>query len=149
MLEGRKWVMVNVPPASFGDQGTFINAGWKYLAQRRVLHRPAIPGDPIHVCWCDEASQFANSFDGVYAAQSRSHLGCQVFLAQSLQSYYGAFKGENGRHKVDALLSGFGHRIFHSLGDLQTAEWASALTGKRLETFIGGSMQPHRIFTTS
>ena len=42
MLEGRKWVMVNVPPASFGDQGTFINAGWKYLAQRSSV---APPGD--------------------------------------------------------------------------------------------------------
>jgi hypothetical protein len=141
MLEHRKWVIVNIPPA-MGAHGSFINAGWKYLTQRRVLARNAMPGDPIHVCWCDEASQFANSFDGIYAAQSRSHLGCLVFLAQSLHSYYSVFKGESGRHQADALLSGFGHRLFHSINDVQTAEWASALTGKRLEVFIGGSMQP-------
>lgn len=142
MLEHRKWVIVNVPPARFGAQGTFINAGWKYLTQRRVLARNAMPGDPIHVCWCDEASQFCNGFDGVYVSQSRSHLGCLVFLAQSLHSYYGASKGDTGRHQIDALLSGFGHRVFHSINDLQTAQWASALTGNRLETFISGSISP-------
>jgi hypothetical protein len=144
MLERRKWVLVNVPPARFGDLGTFINAGWKYLTQRRVLRREAVSGDPIHVCWCDEANQFVNQFDGCYSLQARSHLGCLVFLTQSLHSMYSAHNGEGGRHQVDSLLSNFGQRIFHVCGDIQTAEWASALAGKRLETFMGGSMQPAR-----
>lgn len=142
MLARGKWILINVPPARFGAQGTLINAGWKYLTQRRVLAREALPGDPFHVCWCDEATQFLNSFDATYIAQCRSHLGCLVFLTQSLHSYYSTLKGEDGRHQADALLSNFSHRVIHSVGDIQTAEWASGLVGKRLETFIGGSMQP-------
>ena len=142
MLDQRKWVLVNLPPASYGSAGTFINAGWKYLTQRRVLRREARPGDPFHVCWVDEAQQFVNSFDGEYLAQCRSHLGCLVFLTQSLQSYFSALKGEGGKHQAKALLANFGHRVVHALGDIESANWASALIGNRLETFLGGSMQP-------
>src|ERR1700722_17466689 len=34
-----KWVLVNLPPAEWGDIGSFINAGWKYLTQRANLRR--------------------------------------------------------------------------------------------------------------
>ncbi len=142
MLLRRKWVLVNLPPATYGDLGRFINAGWKYLTQRRVLRRAAKPGDPIHVCWCDEASQFSNSFDPHYIAQSRSHMGCLVFLSQSLGSFYAAFPGETGKYKAQVLLSNFKHKVIHAVGDAETAVWASDLLGKQLECFFGGSTQP-------
>jgi len=142
MLLRRKWVLVNMPLATYGDLGRFINAGWKYLTQRRVLRREAKPGDPIHVCWCDEASQFCNSFDSYYIAQSRSHLGCLVFLSQSVGSFYAAFAGNTGKYKAEVLLSNFKHKVLHALADAETATWASDLLGKQLETFIGGSTQP-------
>jgi hypothetical protein len=137
----RKWVLVNMPPAVYGDLGAFVNAGWKYLTQKRILRRESKPGDPINVIWCDEAAQFCNSMDQYYVAQCRSHLGCLVFLCQSLHSFHAALNG-SGDHQTQALLANFGHRIFHALGDIETAEWASGLVGKRLETFMGGSMQP-------
>lgn len=140
MLQHRKWVLVNVPPARFGDAGAVINAGWKYLTQREVLRREAKPDDAFHVIWCDEAQQFANSFDSAYLAQCRSHLGCVVFLTQSLHSYLSAMKGDRGVYQAKALLGNFGHHILHALGDFESAEWASEKVGKRLETMIGGSM---------
>jgi hypothetical protein len=139
MFEG-KWILVNLPPAVWGDAGKFICAGWKYLTQRANLRREVAPGSRINVIWCDEAQQFLNSgFDSHYLAQCRSHMGCMVCLTQSLSSYYSAFKGESGRSLVDALLSNFHHKLFHALGDTQTAEWAAALVGRSLQTFVGGS----------
>lgn len=137
-----KWVLIDMSPAEWGDIGNFVCAGWKYLTQRAVLRRHAGEGDPINVIWCDEAQQFVNSHDAHFLAQCRSHKGCMVFLTQSLHSYYSALKGETGRHQADALLTNFHHKIFHALGDAQTAEWASGLIGKELRTFIGGSMKP-------
>jgi type IV secretory pathway TraG/TraD family ATPase VirD4 len=134
-----KWVLVNLPPAEWGDIGSFINAGWKYLTQRANLRRHVNDASRVNVIWCDEAQQFVNSFDSHYLAQCRSHSGCMVYLTQSLHSYYSALKGESGRHQADALLSNFHHKLFHALGDVQTAEWASSLIGKSLQTFIGGS----------
>jgi hypothetical protein len=140
MFKG-KWILVNLPPAKWGDTGSFVNAGWKYLTQRANLRRRATPHDRINVIWCDEAQQFVNSFDSHYLAQCRSHRGCMVYLTQSLHSYYSMLKGEAGRHQADALLSNFHHKLFHALGDVQTAEWAASLIGRSLQTFIGGSSQ--------
>ena len=61
---------------------------------------------------------------------------------KSLHSYYSALKGETGKHQADALLTNFHHKVFHALGDVDTAEFASGLIGKELRTFIGGSMAP-------
>jgi hypothetical protein len=138
----RKWILVNMPPAAYGDMGNFVNAGWKYLVQKSILRRHAKPKDPIHVIWCDEAAQFTNSMDQYYVSQCRSHLACLVYLCQSLHSFHAALGGGDGRHQAQALLANFGHRIFHALGDMETAMWASGLVGQRLETLMGGSMQP-------
>ncbi|HEY2837676.1 MAG TPA: TraM recognition domain-containing protein [Pirellulales bacterium] len=138
----RKWILVNMPPAVYGDAGSFINAGWKYLAQKEILRREARHSDPINVIWCDEAAQFCNSMDQHYVSQCRSHLGCLIYLCQSLHSFHATLKGEDGKQQAQALLANFGHRVFHALGDIETAEWASGLIGARLETFMGGSMQP-------
>ena len=141
MLSG-KWVLVNMAPAEWGDMGTLVAAGWKYLTQRRLLRRHAQPDDCINVIWADEYHQFVNSFDSYYLAQCRSHLGCMVVLSQSLSSYYAALKGESGKNLADALLPNFATKIFHALGDVRSAEWASGLIGKKNETFFGVSMAP-------
>lgn len=137
-----KWVLVDMAPAEWGDIGKFVSSGWKFLAQRAVLRRHATENDAINVIWCDEAQQFVNSHDAHYLAQCRSHKGCMVYLTQSLHSYYSAMQGEKGRHHADALLTNFHHKVFHALGDVQTAEYASGLIGKELMTFVGGSMSP-------
>lgn len=137
-----KWVIVNMAPAEWGDSGALVAAGWKYLVQRRVLRRKAQGGDNPVVIWADEYAQFVNSFDAHYLAQCRSHLGCMLVLTQSLHSYYMSLKGDTGKHQADALLTNFSTKIFHALGDTQTAEWASGLIGKELEVFVGTSIAP-------
>jgi type IV secretory pathway TraG/TraD family ATPase VirD4 len=142
MLESGRWILVNMPPAQWGDAGKFINAGWKFLTEWRVLRREAQPSDFVNVIWADEAHQFLTGFDSHYLGQSRSHLGCVCFLTQSLHSYYAALPGMGGRHQADALLSNLNLRILHALGDAESAQWASGLVGKELKTFIGGSTAP-------
>jgi hypothetical protein len=107
-----------------------------------VLRRHAIESSNPVCIWVDEAQMYVNSHDSHYLAQCRSHRGCMVYLTQSLHSYYSALKGETGRHQADGLLTNFHHKVFHALGDVQTAEWASGLIGKTLTTFCGGSMAP-------
>jgi type IV secretory pathway TraG/TraD family ATPase VirD4 len=141
MFRGR-WILVDMSPAEYGDIGNFVAAGWKYLTQKMVLRRHATAGSNPVCIWCDEAQMYVNSHDAHFLAQCRSHLGCMVFLTQSLHSYYSALKGETGKHQADALLTNFHHKVFHALGDTATAEWGSGLIGKTLTTFCGGSMAP-------
>jgi type IV secretory pathway TraG/TraD family ATPase VirD4 len=137
-----KWVLIDMAPAEWGDIGNFVAAGWKYLTQKMVLRRHATETSNPVCIWVDEAQMHVNSHDSHYLAQCRSHKGCMVFLTQSLHSYYGSLKGETGKHQADALLCNFHHKLFHALGDEQTAAWASGLVGKSLQTFVGGSMAP-------
>lgn len=141
LFEG-KWVLVDMAPNEWGDLGSFVSAGWKYLTQRRVLRRKVTDGDPICVIWTDEAWQFVNSYDQAFLAQCRSHLGCMVMLAQSIHSFHSAMAGHDPKHEAEALLSNFHTKVVHLLGDFDSASWASNLLGRELKTFINGSTPP-------
>lgn len=137
-----KWVIVDMSPAEWGDTGALVSAGWKYLVEKAVLRRKTDDSSNVVVIWCDEAAQFVNSFDAHFITQCRSHKGCLVFLTQSLHSYYAALKGEGGKNQAEALLTNFSTRIFHAVGDAQTAEWAAKMLGKRREAMVSTSMNP-------
>jgi hypothetical protein len=132
-----------MPGSRYGASGQFVNAVWRLGVQRHVLRRHVTPGDRIIVQWIDEFQNHAFSGDSRYLAECRSHLGCQVVLTQSLHAFYAAIKGgHSGEHLADALLTNYGTKCFCALGDAKTAEYASSLVGKSLQTFIGGSMAP-------
>jgi type IV secretory pathway TraG/TraD family ATPase VirD4 len=138
-----KWLLIDLAVSREGASGALVNAAWKLLVQRQILRRHAGSGSAITVIWVDEFQNHVNSGDARFLAECRSHRGCMVVLTQSLHSYYAALKGGHAaEHQANALLTNFAHRIFCSLGDAKSAEWASGLLGKRLETMIGGSMAP-------
>lgn len=141
IMDRRKWVLVDMPVREYGESARFLLGGWKYLTQRHVLKRHAKPGDAVTIIWADEAQTVVNSFDPMYLAECRSHLGCMVYLTQGLNSYYSAMPGQAGRHAADALMTNFYTKLFHAVGDDLTANFAASLVGKRLETHVGGSMQ--------
>lgn len=138
----RAFLFVDMSPTEYGDTGRFVSAGIKYLIQRFNLSRPAPNDGSFMVIWVDEAPQITNEFDAAFLAQCRSHCGCMVFLAQSTHSFRAAMKSNNGESEAMALLSHFGHRFCLSLGDFESAKWASNSLGERLETHFGGSSQP-------
>jgi hypothetical protein len=137
-----KWVLIDMPASEYGDVGSFVTGAWKYLTQKAILRRVADEATPPVVIWADEAQQTVTSFDAHFLAQCRSHHGCMVYLSQSLPGYVRAVGGEQAKPAVDALLASFSTRVFHALGDLETAHWASGLVGKSLQTFHGGSVAP-------
>jgi hypothetical protein len=138
-----KWVLVDMPVSRYGASGAMVNGIWHLGTQRHILRRYAADKGKATVIWIDEFQNHLNSFDPQFLAECRSHGGCMVVLTQSLHSYYAALKGDHAaEHAANALLTNFAHRIFCSLGDAKSAEWASGLLGKHLETMIGGSMAP-------
>jgi type IV secretory pathway TraG/TraD family ATPase VirD4 len=141
-MSSGKFILLNMTPAEYGPAATYIGTGLRLLTQMTVLRRQAAPEDFINVIILDEFQQSCNQFDSQYLALCRSFMGCMVCLTQSLPSIYGALNGESGRYKADALLTNFQTRIFHAIGDEKTADYASSLIGKSLQTFIGGSMSP-------
>lgn len=137
-----KWILIDMAPSEWGVIGLFIAGGVKYLTERAILRRAARHDSNFVTIWADEAQQFVNTYDADYIAQCRSHRGCLVYLTQSLHSYFSAMHGERGKHQAKALLTNFQTKVFHALGDAETAEWASSHMGRSKQTFIGGSMAP-------
>lgn len=137
-----KWIYVNMPQCDYGSIGQFVSCGWKFLTQRWILSRRD-PGNLVTI-WADEAQQVLSSWDSHYIATCRSRSGCLIYLTQSLASLYSAVSGPSGKHQVEALLSNFQHKIFTTLADDETAEWASKLVGRRRETFFSASMAPKK-----
>jgi len=143
IMDQGAWVLVDMPISRYGASGAMVNGIWHLATQRHILRRHAADRRKITVIWIDEFQNHLNSFDPQFLAECRSHVGCMVVLTQSLHSYYSALKGgQAAEHQANALLTNFAHRIFCSLGDAKSAEWASGLLGQRLETMIGGSMAP-------
>jgi len=143
VLDRGAWVLVDMPISRYGASGAMVNGIWHLATQRHILRRYAADKRKVTVIWIDEFQNHLNSFDPQFLAECRSHGGCMVVLTQSLHSYYAALKGGHlAEHAANALLTNFAHRIFCSLGDAQSAQWASSLLGQRLETMIGGSMAP-------
>lgn len=139
MLNG-KWILIDMPMSEFGDAGAFVIGAWKFLTQKAILRRVAHEGSNPVVIWADEAQQVVTSFDAHFLAQCRSHHGAMVYLSQSLPGYVNAVGGTHAKAAVEALQSSFSTKVFHALGDLETANWAAGLCGKSLRTFVGGSM---------
>ena len=137
------WLLVDMPVSRYGASGAMVNGIWHLATQRHILRRYAADKRKITVIWIDEFQNHLNSFDPQFLAECRSHGGCMVVLTQSLHSYFAALKGDHAaEHAANALLTNFAHRIFCSLGDAKSADWASGLLGQQLETMIGGSMAP-------
>ncbi len=143
VMDRGAWVLVDMPISRYGAAGAMVNGIWHLATQRHILRRFAADKRKVTVLWIDEFQNHLNSFDPQFLAECRSHGGCMVVLTQSLHSYYAALKGgQAAEHEANALLTNFAHRLFCSLGDAKSAEWASGLLGQRLETMIGGSLAP-------
>jgi hypothetical protein len=143
VMDRGAWVLMDMPISRHGASGAMVNGIWHLATQRHILRRYAADKRKVTVIWIDEFQNQLNSFDPQFLAECRSHGGCMVVLTQSLHSYYAALKGgQAAEHAANALLTNFGHRIFCSLGDATSAQWASGLLGQRLETMIGGNLSP-------
>jgi hypothetical protein len=121
------WLLVDMPVSRYGSSGAMVNGIWHLATERHILRRHAADRRKITVIWIDEFQNHLNSFDPQFLAECRSHGGCMVVLTQSLHSYFAALKGGHAaEHQANALLTNFAEKIFCSLGDAKSAEWATA-----------------------
>jgi hypothetical protein len=137
-----RWILVDMSPNEWGEMGLCVAGAWKYLTQKAILKRRVDERSNVVMVFADEAHQFLTSFDSPFCAMVRARKGALIYLVQSVNAFYARLKGDAGKHEVNALLANWHHKIFHALGDTQTAELAVGLLGKQLTTFIGGSMAP-------
>jgi hypothetical protein len=129
-------ILLNMPALTLNEDGIIAQQVFKYLWQRAVLARNALPHEyrerPVFL-WVDEAQYFINSYDAEFLSTCRGSRACSVFLSQSLPTYYARMGGENTRDKTHHLLGNFATKIFHSNSCADTNEWAAKTLGRTIQ----------------
>jgi type IV secretory pathway TraG/TraD family ATPase VirD4 len=126
-------VLIDMPVANYGLSGTVIGGAWKYATQRHILRRAAGPETAVTCIWIDEYQNFLTGFDSNFLAECRSHFGCMAVLTQSLHSFFSSMGGgHEAESKTKALLTNFGTKVFMTLGDEESAKYASSLVGQSI-----------------
>ncbi len=130
-------LLLNMPALTCNEDGIIAQQLIKYMWQRAVLARNALPAQhqtrPVFL-WADEAQYFINSYDAEFLSTCRGSRCCTVFLSQSLPTYYAKMGGENARDRVHHLLGNFATRIWHNNACHETNEWAAKTIGRSLQT---------------
>jgi hypothetical protein len=128
--------LLNMPTLTWNEDGVIGQQLFKYMWQRAVLARNALPEAhrirPV-LCYADECQYFANSFDAEFQSTCRGSRACTIYLTQSLPTYYAKLGGANARDRAHHLLSNFGTKIFHNNACAETNEWASRTIGRTLQ----------------
>jgi hypothetical protein len=135
-IEKGKWLLIDSSTKEFGESGSILLAGSKFIAERMILAREVDENSIPLIIWSDEYQNIMNSYDATFLAEARSHRGAMLMLSQSLSSYYAGMDSERGKHFVDALLTNVGCKIFHSLGDKISSTYAAELLDKYLEPVL-------------
>lgn len=132
IMDQGKWVFIDMSVGEYGSSGAFVLNAWKYAAQKYVIKRDDASWRHPIIIWADEAGKIVNSGDSFYLSESRKFGGASVYLAQSMQSFHAALGHERGKSQAEVLLGCFATKIFHAIGDPDTAEWASKLLGNEI-----------------
>jgi len=129
-------IVMAMPTLTWNEDGVIAQQLFKYLWQRAVLGRNALPAEhrdrPVFL-WADEAQETVNSYDFEYQSTCRGAKACTVYLTQSLPTYYAKLGGQNGRDAAHALVGKFMTNIFHSNACPETNEYAARLIGRVLQ----------------
>ena len=132
ILDEGAMVLVDMPAANHGLSGTIVAGAWKYATQRHILRRAAGAETPLACIWIDEYQNHITGFDSQYLAECRSHRGCMVVLTQSMHSFFSSIGGSESQSKTKALLTNYGTKVFMTLGDEESARFASSLVGQSI-----------------
>lgn len=129
-------IVMDMSALTWNEDGVIAQQLFKYMWQRAVLSRNALPPQhrdrPVFL-WADEAQYFVNSFDTDFQSTCRSAKACTVYLTQSLPTYYAKMGGEQAKHRADMLLANFVTKIFHNNADPETNRWAADTIGRIIQ----------------
>jgi energy-coupling factor transporter ATP-binding protein EcfA2 len=139
-----KIVVLNLPVKQMFGLGIVGQTIFKTCFQMRVEQRRPDEDRPC-VVWIDEAQQFLNMRDQLFAATARSSKVANVWLTQNLSNIVVAMGGgDAGKASADSLMGLAMTKIFHSNSDNTTNQFASDLIGRRRIRMRSMSVTPEK-----
>lgn len=141
MMSGGAILLLNFPVQTHGADGAICQKIIKFLAQRAILTRNAMPQhmrERLVMFGADECQNFLYR-DAEFLAQCRSSNTMVVFATQSLPTFYAKIGGDHPHDATHHLVSNFNNVILHSSACGETNEWFAKKLGRRAHRRYSGS----------
>lgn len=143
MILSGKIVILDVPLKGNIQGGLMVQSIWKLLFQQAVERRAdkgRKTARPAFL-WEDEGHLFFSHHDVNFQPSARDCRAPHVILSQNIHNFLHLGHSE---HSVHAVFSAMNTYIFHTNGDLETNQWASAHVGaqKKLKLTTDGLLKP-------
>ncbi len=126
-------IVLAMPTLTWNEDGVIAQVLFKYLWQRSMLARNALPEPhrdrPVFL-WSDEAQETVSSYDGEFIGMARGSKCCPVGLSQSLPTYFSKIGGDTPRETALGLVGKYMTHIYHANACPETNEYASRTIGK-------------------
>ena len=141
VMDEGKWVFVNQPISSGGEEAAFSLGVWRFLTQFHAMKRDPGMDNPPLIIHVDEFHNTINAYDTRFLGECRKFSSCMIACSQSKASFVANMRGNAAEAQVDALLNNFSHKVIHALGDIDSARWASEIAGQAMQLNLSGSEQ--------
>lgn len=128
-------ILMDFPPAVFGEDGMVAQLLFKYFFQEEMLARNSYPPEyrrRFIVLFMDEGQRFITPRDAQFLAVCRSSRVGVVFITQSLPSIYASIGGDNPQYSGQQFVSNFGTKVWFANSCVETNTWSSNTIGKGL-----------------
>ena len=132
-------VVLDLPVKVYGAAGAVLQAAFKYVWQLAAESRDIKLHPHVAFLYIDEAHELVTEQDAFFLATARGARIATVLLTQNLSNYFSALGGEQGRHKVEALLGSITTHVWHANGHALTNKWASDTMAEHTATRFGWS----------
>lgn len=132
-------IVLDLPVKVYGQAGAVLQAAFKHVWQMAAEQREIGPDSPVAFLYIDEAQEIVSESDAFFFATARSARIASVLISQNLSNYYSALGGEQGRHRVEAMLANLCTHVWHANGHALTNKWASDMVAEHTATRYGWS----------
>ncbi len=131
-IEGGKIIVMDLPVKEFDQAGRMAGVIVKFLFQKAVERRKAVPEIHRRPCfiWADEFQHFVTSYDMVFQQTARSSKTSSVYIGQNLPSVLAKLGGQNGEPWMKGLFGNLLTKIFHANDESQTNKFAADVIGE-------------------
>ena len=132
-------VVLDLPVKVYGAAGAVLQAAFRYVWQLAAEARDVKTSGHVAFQYIDEAHELVTEQDAFFLATARSARIATVFITQNLSNYFSALGGEQGRHKVEALLGSITTHVWHANGHALTNKAASESIAEHTAMKLGWS----------
>jgi len=145
MILSGKVVVLDIPLKGNVQSGLMVQAIWKLLFQQAVERRAdkGLPTARPAFLWEDEGHLFFSPNDTNFQPTARDIRAPHVIISQNLHNFLQQGHNEHSFYAVFAAMNTY---LFHTNGDLETNQWASAHIGeiRKSKLTTDGLLRPMR-----